>query len=289
MALWKYDSVNDKLVPLTSEGSIGLPVGAVMAFAQRTSNENWLLCDGRDTTGTAEELQTKYPALYTYLGNSNVLPAQFDHSKLSDIETLSLSNTSVTMQYDGILNGIRTQTGQCTITVNGTTVAIASLGASSYGNSFSIPFNKGDVIATVNVVDTVTVRYYKQPLYIKATSAGIEVDKDLYATKGYIRDQNVLDDYEAVTISQSSASPTIMPYDGFLHISYPAVSGGTGYARAIVINGITSGISAQAAADQYIYVPPIEFQKGDSVYLTSSATPAQLNARYYKLRDYTGR
>ena len=126
--------------------------------------------------------------------------------------------------------------------------------------------------------------------YIKAKSAGPEVEPDIYATKGYIRDQNVLSEWEAITISNDSANPTIMPYDGFLHLRYPVIAAGQGYTRLVVINGFESGITAQAAGNnQYVYVPPIEFQKGDEVYLIPHTTPDRSLARYYKLRDYTGR
>lgn len=52
------------------------PVGAVQAYYGTSDPEegNWLICDGRDTTGTAIELATVYPKLYHLLGNSNVLP-----------------------------------------------------------------------------------------------------------------------------------------------------------------------------------------------------------------------
>ena len=52
------------------------PVGAVQAYYGASDPEegNWLICDGRDTTGTAIELETVYPKLYRFLGNSNVLP-----------------------------------------------------------------------------------------------------------------------------------------------------------------------------------------------------------------------
>ena len=53
---------------------LGLPLGAIQAFAGGCNSSAWLLLDGRDTTGTSEELQTYYPALYAYLGNTNVLP-----------------------------------------------------------------------------------------------------------------------------------------------------------------------------------------------------------------------
>jgi microcystin-dependent protein len=68
MAFYKYDSTTNKLVPLTSEGNVGLPVGAVLSFPAGTTQAGWLLCDGSTFD------RTVYPALYTYLGNSNVLP-----------------------------------------------------------------------------------------------------------------------------------------------------------------------------------------------------------------------
>ena len=69
--IWQGET---KKVSVATLASSGIPVGAVMPFANGTTSEDWLLCDGRDTTGTTDELQTHYPALYTYLGNSNVLP-----------------------------------------------------------------------------------------------------------------------------------------------------------------------------------------------------------------------
>lgn len=69
--IWQGET---KKVSVATLASSGIPVGAVMPFANGTTSEDWLLCDGRDTTGTTEELQTHYPALYTYLGDSNILP-----------------------------------------------------------------------------------------------------------------------------------------------------------------------------------------------------------------------
>ena len=53
-----------------------IDVGFIMAWygANDPESGNWLICDGRDTTGTAIELATVYPRLYRFLGNSNVLP-----------------------------------------------------------------------------------------------------------------------------------------------------------------------------------------------------------------------
>ena len=196
MAVFKYNATLNKLVPLTSEGtSLGLPVGAVQGFALGTQSPNWLLCDGRDTTGTAEELATHYPALYTYLGNSNVLPTQFDHSKLSDFETITLPTSAanaITMQYDGELFYVAgaPQGAHLYIYINGVSFNIGEAPGGGGGNDISsfIPLKKGDVIYVSKSTNNAKVAYYKQPLYIKATSAGIEVDTDLYATKGMVKD-----------------------------------------------------------------------------------------------------
>ena len=61
-------------VPLTADTGSGNPVGTIIAQYKKTNMAGYLYLDGRDTTGTADELQTVYPALYAYLGNTNVLP-----------------------------------------------------------------------------------------------------------------------------------------------------------------------------------------------------------------------
>lgn len=51
-----------------------IPVGTVVDYWGTTDPDDWFVCDGRDTTGTDDELETNYPTLYAMLGNSNVLP-----------------------------------------------------------------------------------------------------------------------------------------------------------------------------------------------------------------------
>lgn len=64
-----------QIVPLAS-GNNDAPLGSVMAYYGTTdpSDKNWLICDGRDTTGTDIELETHYPSFYVFNGRSNVLP-----------------------------------------------------------------------------------------------------------------------------------------------------------------------------------------------------------------------
>jgi len=55
--------------------SYGQVVGSYLAMKDNSvTPQGYLLADGRDTTGTDDELLTKYPLLYAYLGNTNVLP-----------------------------------------------------------------------------------------------------------------------------------------------------------------------------------------------------------------------
>lgn len=74
MAIFQVQEENGqkKLVPMTG----GVPdgsVGSLIMKYKKIQPKNCLYCDGRDTTGTDEELRIYYPALYMYLG-SNVLP-----------------------------------------------------------------------------------------------------------------------------------------------------------------------------------------------------------------------
>ena len=62
-----------KVIPLTADAGAGLPVGFIAPAYKKGNYSGWLYLDGRDTTGTSEELSTHYPLLYALLG-SNILP-----------------------------------------------------------------------------------------------------------------------------------------------------------------------------------------------------------------------
>lgn len=67
--LWAQDPNN-----FQTNLPIEIPVGFIMPQYKKVDAIGWLYLDGRDTTNTADELETVYPALYAYLGNTNVLP-----------------------------------------------------------------------------------------------------------------------------------------------------------------------------------------------------------------------
>lgn len=67
--LFQIKTINGqkKIVPLTADTGTGAPVGSLIAMYKKSSPSGYLYCDGSTFD------QTKYPALYQYLG-SNVLP-----------------------------------------------------------------------------------------------------------------------------------------------------------------------------------------------------------------------
>lgn len=108
----------------------------------------------------------------------------------------------------------------------------------------------------------------------------------------YIRNQNILDDWEAISISTDSNNPTVIPYDGFLRVacqgenltgSVVHINGDIGSDFYIVFNGLP------AAGNNYAVTHSLPVKKGDRIYRSGSLGIFFSAARYYKLRDYTGR
>lgn len=145
--------------------------------------------------------------------------------------------------------------------------------AYSYGDT-SCPVNKGDVIKSNNDNAWGDETRYFVP-FEDSTVSDIEV-----VTPEYIRNQNILSDWEDITISTCSSSPTVMPYDGFIYSH-------TGHTVVLYINTtpftMTSHDNAPGNSACMIVV-----RKGDKVYIHRSSGSIERVA-YYKLRDYTGR
>jgi hypothetical protein len=110
--------------------------------------------------------------------------------------------------------------------------------------------------------------------------------------KEYIRNQNILDDWEAISISTDSNNPTVIPYDGFIDV---VCQGGNLTGTIIYINGdirsdfyiVFNGLSA--AGNNYAVTHSLPVAKGDIIYRSGSLGIFTSIVRYYKLRDYTGR
>ena len=109
-------------------GGDGLPVGSITAFYGDTAPTNWFICDGTDTTGTENELQTHYPNLYSALGNSNVLP-DLRGKTLLGVDT----NNSLGTVTDGALPNIK-----------GNTYHVQYMGGATGGGAFRTSQSSGN-------------------------------------------------------------------------------------------------------------------------------------------------
>ena len=150
----------------------GVPLGAWCSFEKDVApSNNWLMA------GTTFD-ETMYPALNLYLG-TNKVPSRYDHNRPSDYESITLStdsNNPTVMDYDGEINSIIPYQHSDSLTVNGVVIADTS---SHAGQTFTVLFKKGDEIyARAGSGATYKVRYYKHPLFIKATSIASDSDKD---------------------------------------------------------------------------------------------------------------
>ena len=99
----------------------------------------------------------------------------------------------------------------------------------------------------------------------------------------YVKNQNILSDYESITIGKTAETATTMQYDGYINII--ANSAGT---LNVYLNGETL-IYYRISGASYCDLPVmIAVKKGDVIY-TNNVTTSASKARFYKLRDYTGR
>ena len=160
---------NKVAIPISGSIPTGLPVGTWISFEKDQAPDNkWI------KAGVTFD-ENLYPALYLFLG-TNKVPERFDHSRLGDIETITLSTTNTEMQYDGelMVSFLKSANLQgYSVLVNDVSFTLIDSGNAQVGTTITIPFKKGDKIR-LNVSyspNNTSVRYYKHPMFIKATSA----------------------------------------------------------------------------------------------------------------------
>ena len=109
---------------------------------------------------------------------------------------------------------------------------------------------------------------------------------DTYATQRYVENQNLLYDSERISISLNASAPTRMEYDGYITVTVADPHAGT--PTLLYINGLCA---AYATGDNSGDVGFTVFvAKNDDVHITyRDAATRKVNARFYKLRDYTNR
>lgn len=107
--------------------------------------------------------------------------------------------------------------------------------------------------------------------------------------KAYIRNQNLLSDWEDITIT--TTTDTTMPYDGYLQV-FVYTSSGYGYATYVIKdrNNVQHRIGGGAYLNYFVGGVFLAFKKGDRIRKTAGVNSVlEEKVRYYKQRDYTGR
>lgn len=102
----------------------------------------------------------------------------------------------------------------------------------------------------------------------------------------YIQNQNLLSDFESITLGTTSATATEMPYDGFLTVSHrPIVVGGSSSASVHINEQVFS--SDYSTSQNFIITQKHTYpvKKGDLVYVTGQTSTEGI-ARFFKTRYY---
>ena len=162
-------------------------LGSVMSYLGNTdpSDGKWLVCDGRDTTGTAIELETHYPSLYMFLGGTNVLPYIVDRNSPLDYtrivtRTVTGGNTDTWTATDAGLvvasfTGFNSASGSLSINNVLVTSNTINNNAMATGGGGSVFVEKGDVVKVYQGYHTTTCKWSFIPFskykIIKAVSS----------------------------------------------------------------------------------------------------------------------
>lgn len=249
------------------------PIGTISPFGGSAIPSGYLLCNGQEVS------RTTYAALFAVIGvafGSGDGSTTFNLPDLREAVPKGAGLTGKTvgahLDADGLAVGEflddRLQDyfagGDLPTYIGGESGAV-NLGDGNYG--YYVGNQRRELKATrrgaTTEVKAVGVNYI-----IKAKQVAVPFD-----VAEYIRNQNVLSDYETASSSFTAE------YDGFI----TAKVGGTGQGVEIKINGVS--IARNTNADYGINGVSALFKKGDVV-LTSDPAP---KVCYYKLRDYSGR
>ena len=106
---------------------------------------------------------------------------------------------------------------------------------------------------------------------------------DTYATQRYVQNQNLLSDFEDITISSTASNPATMRYDGYITVIDNDASNGI----RLYINGVCVGVAEENNSRDTAVT--VFVAKNDRLHLLYPSTSRVTKARFYKLRDYTNR
>ena len=130
------------------------------------------------------------------------------------------------------------------------------------------------------IIDTEISATSTNPLQNKVIFTEIETIKqnliDIY------KNQNLLSDFEDITISEDKSAPTRMEYDGYVTVIDSEASGVRLYINGVCVDSVDHSYTRYTAATVFV-------AKNDELYFYYPSKSLITKARFYKLRDYTGR
>ena len=244
------------------------PIGEIHAFGGSVIPSGYLLCDGQAVS------RTTYAELFAVIGTAfgtgdgsttfnlpdlrETLPVGIGEN---DTQTIAVHDTYTLGEFKDDQLQSHTHSGHF------------GTGSGNRGGSYSdVPVGHTTTTGT-NSGRTGTTTHGKQlgvNYIIKAKQVAVPFD-----VAEYIRNQNVLSDIETVTL------PMTAPYDGEL----VAVGSNGGYVT-FSINGAQYTVGSVTGMTN---TSGFSIKKGDNLQLSALIGTAEFTARYYKLRDYTGR
>ena len=105
---------------------------------------------------------------------------------------------------------------------------------------------------------------------------------DEYVTQRYVEDQNLLYDFEDITVSEDSSAPTIMEYDGYITAIDSEAQGVRLYINGLCVGSVDHSYTRYTAITVFV-------AKNDKLHFFYPSKTRITKARFYKLRDYTNR
>ena len=270
------ESGTKKLEQLAGSSSTGTPLGTWASFeTDYAPNIEWL------QGGTTFNPNT-YPALAMYLGG-NTVPERFDHSRPSEWEPITLPTTSataITMQYDGQL--LMTANTNLTIIYKNGSEFFRQTTGGNHTQEMYLTFSKGDVFYVSSALLFCYVRYYKHPLFIKATPTSSDSDYEgtLNGIRTYvsnsIKQLPHYPDYASGSIYTTAVTEYICPEDCYV------VAEVVGNGRYLQIDGVN--VSALSSTGGLYFGSFSGYvKKGSKIKKNSNTTIELMEMNVFKL------
>lgn len=263
-----------------------LAVGSIVPFGGSAIPSGYLLCNG------AEVLKTAYAELYAVIGDAFGTASDNTKFKLPDLREAvpvgSGTRGSGVADHDtyavGQFKDDQLQDHDHKVKRTGLNGGTVMEGIVNWSNGDPAANTSPASINTTTRTGTTTHGKQLGVNYIiKAKQVAMPFDM-----AEYIRNQNILSDYEDITLPTTAATAITMPYDGV----YILANYGVSDIHHIYLNGIeiSAGITGNSTTGASTS-STILFKKGDTMYRLNTYTDSTFveHVAYYKLRDYTGR